>query len=97
MNVCIIGGGHIGTALVCYIKKTHPEYRVSLYTRKPELFTEEIKCNDIEQKISYYVKPDAITNNAEIAAGGADIVFIALPHFAIEKAFADIGAQISRV
>ena len=95
MNVCIIGGGHIGTALVCYIKKTHPEYRVSLYTRKPELFTEEIKCNDIEQKISYYVKPDAITNNAEIAAGGADIVFIALPHFAIEKAFADIAPYIS--
>ena len=89
MNVCIVGGGHIGTALVCYIKNTHPEYRVSLYTRKPELFADEIKCNDIEQKISYYVKPDAITNDAEVAAGGADIVFIALPHFAIEKAISE--------
>ena len=95
MNVCIVGGGHIGTALVCYIKRVHPEYRVSLYTRTPELFAEEIKCNDIEQQISYYVKPDVISNDAEIAAGNADIVFIALPHFAIEKAFEDIAPYVS--
>lgn len=95
MNICIVGGGHIGTALVCYIKYTHPEFKVSLYTRKPELFAEEIKCNDIEQQISYYVKPDVISNDAEIAAGDADIVFIALPHFAIEKAFEDIAPYVS--
>ena len=95
MNVCIVGGGHIGTALVCYIKHIYPDYRVTLYTRKPELFAEEIKCNDIEQQISYYVKPDVISNNAELAAGDADIVFIALPHFAIEKAFEDIAPYVS--
>lgn len=95
MNVCIVGGGHIGTALVCYIKHKYHNYRVTLYTRKPELFAEEIKCNDIEQQVSYWVKPDVISNNAEIAAGGADIVFIALPHFAIEKAFEDIAPHVS--
>lgn len=95
MNVCIVGGGHIGTTLVCYIKHTHPEYIVSLYTRKPELFEEEIKCNDIEQEMSYYVKPDVISNIAEETAINADIVFIALPHFAVEKAFADIAPFVS--
>lgn len=95
MNVCIVGGGHIGTTLTCYIKYTFPKYKVSLYTRKPELFSSEIKCNDIEREISYSVKPDIISSNAEIAALNAEIVFIALPHFAVEKAFEDISPYVS--
>lgn len=96
MKVCIVGGGHIGTTLLCYIKHTHPQFRVSLYTRKPELFAKDIKCNDIEQKLSYYATPDVISNSAAEAAGGADIVFVALPHFAIEKAFEDIAPYVSQ-
>ena len=96
MKVCVVGGGHIGTTLTCYIKHTHPEYCVSLYTRRPELFADEIKCNDIEQAISYYVRPDHITNDASLAAQQADIVFIALPHFAIEKAFEDVAPHVSK-
>lgn len=95
MNVCIVGGGHIGTALLCYIKYTHPEYRVCLYTRKPELFTSDIKCNDWEGKKNYIIRPDAISDNASVSAKDADIVFIALPHFAVEKAFADIAPYVS--
>lgn len=95
MNVCIIGGGHIGTTLLCYIKYTHPEYRVALYTRKPELFSSEIKCNDIEQGISYSIRPDTVSNDPQKASANADIVFIALPHFAVEKAFADIAPYVS--
>lgn len=95
MKVCIVGGGHIGTALMCYIKFTHPEYTVCMYTRKPERFADEIKCNDWEGKKSYVVKPDAISNDANISAKDADIVFIALPHFAVEKAFSDIAPYVA--
>jgi hypothetical protein len=95
MNVCIVGGGHIGTTLLCYIKHTYPEYWVSLFTRKPERFTETLKCNDIEGNFSYDVKPDCISKDARAAAGDADIVFIALPHFAVEKAFLDIAPFVS--
>ncbi len=91
MKVCVVGGGHIGTTLLCYIKHTHPECRVTMYTRHPERFAECIKCNDIEGTFSYCIKADCISNEADQAAGGADIVFIALPHFAVEKAFADIA------
>jgi len=59
------------------------------------LFEKELKCNDIEQAVSYYVKPDVITNDASKAVRKADIVFIALPHFAIEKAFADIAPYVT--
>lgn len=96
MNICIVGGGHIGTALLCYIKHTHPEYRVCMYTRRPESFADEIKCNDLEGKKSYMTKPDAISNDASVSAKEADIVFIALPHFAVEKAFSDIAPYVSK-
>ncbi len=95
MNVCIVGGGHIGTTLLCYIKHTHPEHRVAMYTRHSERFAEIIKCNDIEGLFSYNIKADCISNEAKEAAGKADIVFIALPHFAVEKAFSDIAPYVS--
>lgn len=95
MNICIVGGGHIGTTLLCYIKHTHPEFRVSMYTRHPEKFATSIKCNDIEGSFSYTIKPDCISNEAGQAADGVDIVYIALPHFAVEKAFADIAPYVS--
>ena len=95
MRVCIVGGGHIGTTLMCYIKHTHPEYVVNLYTRQPERFANHIKCNDIEGGISYICTPDLISNDPSIAASDADIVFIALPHFAVEKAFQDIAKYVS--
>lgn len=96
MNICIVGGGHIGTTLFCYIKHSYPEHKVNLFTRHPELFGKEIKCNDIEQKVSYKISPDTITNDPAVAALNADIVFIALPHFAVEKAFADIAPYVAK-
>ena len=95
MNICIVGGGHIGTTLLCYIKHTHPDYRVSMYTRHPERFAASIKCNDIEGAFSYTINTDCISNEANKAAGNVDIVFVALPHFAVEKAFADIASYVS--
>lgn len=96
MKVCVVGGGHIGTALLCYIKYTHPEYVVSMYTRKPELFAREIKCNDWEGRKSYTITANAISNDASVVAKDADIVYIALPHFAVVKAFADIAPFVSK-
>ena len=95
MKICIVGGGHIGTSLLCYIKQTHPEFRISLYTRKPHLFAPKIKCNDVEQGVSYWVEPDTISNDPSIAAKDAILVYIALPHFAVEKAFADIAPFVA--
>lgn len=95
MNVCVVGGGHIGTTLAAYIKNSFPGYSVRLLTRRPKRFGDEIKVNDIEGDVSYSVRLDAITSDPSVAAANADIVFIALPHFAVEKAFSDIAAFVS--
>ena len=95
MNVCIVGGGHIGTTLACYIKHIDKTMRVALYTRRPELFHMAIKCNDIENELSYEVSLDVISNNPSVAAEKADIVFVALPHFAVEKAFSEIAPYVA--
>lgn len=95
MKVCIVGGGHIGTTLLCYIKNTHPEYQVNLFTRRPERFASTIICNDWEQNLRYTILPDFISCDANVSAKDADIVFIALPHFAVEKAFRDIAPYVS--
>lgn len=95
MKVCVVGGGHIGTTLVCYIKHCHSDYIVSLYTGHPELFSATIKCNDIERGYSYIVRPDIISGNPKDAVIDADIIFIALPHFAVRQAFNDIAPFVS--
>lgn len=95
MKVCIVGGGHIGTTLACYVKHTNPSMYVSIFTGHPKKFSQSIKCNDWEKKISYEVCPDCVSADPSVASKGADIVFIALPHFAVEKAFQDISPFVS--
>lgn len=94
MKVAVIGGGNIGTALVCYIKKQHPEYIVSLLTRKPERFSKEILCNDIEGSFSYSVKIDQISEKPSLVIKDAEIIYISMPHFAIEETFSKIAPYV---
>lgn len=94
MNVCIIGGGHIGTTLACYIKHTDPDKKVILYTQHPKNFEHSILCNDIEGGISYSVTLDNITDDPAVAVSDADIIFVALPHFAVEETFGRIAPYI---
>lgn len=95
MKVCIVGGGNIGTTLACYIKYTNPSKCITLLTRRPKSFSQKIECSDWERKKSYSVSLDCISGDPLTASAGADIVFVALPHFAVEKAFRDIAPYVS--
>ena len=95
MKVCIVGGGHIGTTLACYIKHTDPSKHVSIFTRRPEMFSQQIKCNDWEKNTVYEVGLDCTSRVPSVAADKADAVFVALPHFAVEKAFMDVSPFVS--
>lgn len=96
MNICIVGGGHIGTTLACYIKYNKPEYNVAMFTRRPGMFSRTLTCNDIEGDYSFSVELDCISDDPSVAAKNADIVFFALPHFAVEKAFSDVCKYVSK-
>lgn len=91
MKVCIVGGGHIGTTLACYIKHYDSAIHVSLFTQHPKQFSKEIKCNDWEGGFSFKESLDCISRNPSEAVNQAQIVYIALPHFLVEKAFRDIA------
>ena len=95
MRICVVGGGNIGTALACYLKYADSKKEVSLLTNRPYAFARHIKCNDIERGKGYSVELDNVTDDASIAADRAELVFITVPSFAVERAFADIADYVS--
>ena len=96
MNIAIVGGGHIGTTLSCYIKNAAPEHKVSLYVRKPERFQNPVKCNDLEHMSSWFARLDLISNDPSVVIPEADLIFIAQPHFLIESVFAIISPFVRK-
>lgn len=96
MNICIYGGGHIGTTLACYIKHYNSRLHVSILTRNPHSFSNKIKCNDWEKGYSYESVIDCVSDDPSRSAKNADIVFVALPHFAVEHAFSQIAPYVSQ-
>lgn len=96
MIICVVGGGHIGTALVCYLKHVDPGNNVRLLTRRPKRFSKRIICNDIEGGFSYAEMPNVISADPAIAAADADMVYICLPHFAVEHAFSQIAPHVAK-
>lgn len=94
MNVLVVGGGNIGTALACHIKQSNLCHNVRLLVRNSERFADAIVLKDIERKTTVRVVLDAISSHPEEAAAGAEIVFVCLPHFAVERAFYDIEPYV---
>ena len=95
MKICIVGGGHIGTAMACYFKRRVPDAVIVLQVRDATRFAPRLKCNDIEGGFSYCSKPDLITSDYSRSITGADVVYIALPHFLIEDVFKAISPYVN--
>ena len=77
MNICIVGGGNIGTAICSYIKKSGDHY-LTVKTSNPARW-------DKETKESHEFEIDCITKEAEEAYSNANMVIITLPSFMIEN------------
>lgn len=95
INVLVVGGGNIGTTLACHIKHSHPEHAVRMCVRDPSKFGDSISLEDIERSASYDVRLDGISNDPSTVARGADVVYVCLPHFAVQRAFRDIAPFVS--
>ena len=83
MKICICGGGSLGH--VCAgVLSSHPDVEVSVLTRRPLLWSEEIRVTDPDGKV-FISSPLVRTSNEMEAVSGADIVLLCLPGYLIEE------------
>ena len=83
MNITIVGGGNVGTqfAVHCAEKK----HEVLIYTSRPQKFAKEIYVVDKEKKVKHVGKIAGATDNPEVAFGKADIIFVTVPAYCMDK------------
>lgn len=77
-NICIVGGGNIGTLLYSDLS-LNKNVDVSLYTSKPNLWGDSIKVYNSSDVLLYEVTCGNISNNASEIISNADIIIITLP------------------
>ena len=87
MNICIIGGGNIGTAMAALISSRG--HSVVIKTKRPELWSQKILYTDMETKKNTIGHLKAITN-ANSAVSEADMILITTPSFLIKEVAAAI-------
>ena len=78
MNVCIIGGGNIGTFIAADIARK-PCINVRMYSSKPELWNTTITAFDGQTGEEFSSTIDFITNDIEKAVSGAQYIIVTVP------------------
>ncbi len=88
MNVCIIGGGNIGTGIAaCAAKNGH---RVRIFASRPAEFQPVLRATDPTTGEGFSAAIDFATNDLKRALSGADVICVTYPSFMIR----DILLQI---
>lgn len=82
MNICVIGGGNIGTYLAAYTSLCS-DVKAWIYTSKPNKFGDKLELVESEKNLVHNVKLYCATDNLKEATQDADIIFVTLPSFMI--------------
>lgn len=93
MNICVIGGGNIGTLIAAELS-CKDGISVRLLTSKPELWNREILIIDTKNKTEFVGKIDIITNEPSTALDNVDIILITVPSFAVRDIFCRIEPYV---
>ena len=93
MNICIIGGGNIGTTMAAYFSQTHHD--VILYSSKHEAFGKKIEMIDRESE-EVFVTEISATNDLRYAISNADIICITYPSFMLKATFEKISPLLKK-
>ena len=96
MNVCVIGGGNIGTALSAELSYLNPDMSVRLLTSKPNLFNREIEVFDEERDESFFGRLDIISDDPKLTVSNADLILVTTPSFLIDRVFNDIKTYVKK-
>ena len=88
MNVCIIGGGNIGTGIAaCAAKNGH---RVRIFASRPAEFQPVLRATDPTTGEGFSAAIDFATNDLKRALSGADVICGIYPSFMIWDIFLQI-------
>ncbi|MBQ4405409.1 MAG: NAD/NADP octopine/nopaline dehydrogenase family protein [Bacteroidales bacterium] len=93
LKVCICGGGALGH--VCAgVLSSEPNVSVNVLTGKPNLWNKDIEVFDCNSK-TYSGRINQVSNLAQDVITNADIVFLCLPGYAIERELETIKPYLS--
>lgn len=81
-NICVIGGGNIGTQFAC--KCASQGYNVCLYTAHPLAFSPVLEIVDEHETVTTG-RLNRVTDNMQLALENSDIVFVTYPAFLLEE------------
>ena len=90
-SVCIYGGGNIAHSLVAAISAVQP---VTVITRRPESW--DLRMAFVQDGEMHEGLKEVNATSDASAAGMADIIFIALPQFAVEEAISSLLPNLKR-
>jgi opine dehydrogenase len=99
MNICILGGGNIGTLIMGDLGRNE-DISVRLLTSRPDEWNHNIEVCDNDGIFKYSGRVDMISNNPEEVISDADIIISTLPsnlfNITIQsiKPFVKVGAWI---
>jgi|LSQX01.2.fsa_nt_gb hypothetical protein len=94
MDICIVGGGHLGTTIAGDLAYNCPEHNVSLFTSDPSRWSGSIQVNDVENEQTFVGQLHNIDSTPKGTIDTADIILITLPSFLIEKLFREIDQYL---
>ena len=86
MQICVVGGGNIGTVLLGWLGRQEGS-AVSLLTSRPDVWSHTVDVEDTEKHTTYTGKVQTVTDDPEKILPGADIVFVTLPSNVIARKF----------
>lgn len=90
LNICIIGGGNIGTLLLGDLGKKD-NVVINLYTSNTTKWSKDIEVYDTFEKLKHTSHIDTISNDPNIVIREADIIISTLP----SQVFPNILKEIS--
>ncbi|MBU5483064.1 NAD/NADP octopine/nopaline dehydrogenase family protein [Clostridium sp. MSJ-11] len=93
LNICILGGGNVGTLLLGDIG-SNKDLSVRLFTSNPHKWSHEIEVCSNDNTVKYKGKIDIISDNPEDVIGDADIIISTLPSQVFPKIIGKIKSFI---
>lgn len=77
MKITIVGGGNIGTQFAVHC--AHKGHEVTVFSSKPEMFSQTICCVDAQGKVTCHGQLACITADPQTAFSEAAVVFVTVP------------------